>query len=652
MADQHDFSYKRINLARCIILMTVIIICIVFVSCLVSDNRQRYLQDAILPTFKYGFEVLELINVCVAFVYIRRKEKFHRKQYIFWPNRCCHCALVLRQEIRRADSEIQGNVESTNEEASYPESRDFTLHFVQGDARHHVDIPTRSLNSDHAPTETAEETFLLSSIPFAETNNICQHSCPGKRVHSQNRAMIKVFCVFCFASTLGLIVEIIRNFRCYAQDQYSATLIVSSTTLYAAIIVEFLIIIVFVEGFNDAVFLDSNKNLYFIALTIFLPLWKGTEYMFKPIGGLLESDQSYNETHNETIANHQFCYLNDTLGDIFRHDDHVMRPIYTELFFILIPIVLQMWNSFVPKTSITTYTSPLRSRACSIDLSFQWRKKFSFNFKRTLRRIRQLCFYTRREDEPLLSAAVSSPWFSKIFYEVWTLFLMSNLPYLGLCLYFIYDPNNFHTSVEFKIKDSFYEHAVLWSFETVFAISLCISLTYRNIKKKKLGNRSINRSGDSVLWKLKGHEIMLLVCSYGIFCQNIFLLIAAAGSLTTIHDLDAEKSVSCTIAVVRSMAKIIMVWQITGLLITIPRQTCDHSFDVLDKKRISVFIISVIVISGTQWLITSINNKSFPLERLYFGEKPGQVIGILLEPFETIFELHAAMMAYELYKEM
>ena len=145
---------------------------------------------------------------------------------------------------------------------------------------------------------------------------------------------------------------------------------------------------------------------------------------------------------------------------------------------------------------------------------------------------------------------------------------------------------------------------------------------------------------------------MLLVCSYGIFCRNIFLLIAAAGSLTTIHDLDAEKSVCCTIAVVHSMAKVIIVWQMTGLLITIPRQICDHSFDVLDKKRISVYLISVIVISGTQWLITSIENKSFPLERLYFGEKPGQAIGILLEPFETIFEFHAAMMAYELYKEM
>ena len=294
------------------------------------------------------------------------KREVPSKTIYIWPNCCCHCALVLRQEIRRADSEKQDNVESNNEEDSYPESRDFTLHFVQGDSRHHVesnneedsypesrdftlhfvqgdsrhhvDIPTRSLNSDHATTETAEETFLLSSILFAETNNISRRSCPGNRVHPQNRALIKVFCVYYFVSTLGLTVEIIRNFRCYAQGQYSVTLVVSSTTLYAAVFVAFLIIIMFVEGFNDAVFLDSNKNLYFIALTLFLPLWKCTKLMFKPIGKLLESDQSYNETDNETITNHQFCYLNDTLGDIFCHVDHVMRSIYTESWLILIPL--------------------------------------------------------------------------------------------------------------------------------------------------------------------------------------------------------------------------------------------------------------------------------------------------------------------------
>ena len=91
-----------------------------------------------------------------------------------------------------------------------------------------------------------------------------------------------------------------------------------------------------------------------------------------------------------------------------------------------------------------------------------------------------------------------------------------------------------------------------------------------------------------------------------------------------------------------------MVWEMVSLLISIPRQKFDHSCNVLDKKIISVCVISVIVISGTQWLITSIENKLFLLQRLYFGDEPGQAIGILLEPFETIFQLHAAMTALEL----
>ena len=315
-------------------------------------------------------------------------------------------------------------------------------------------------------------------------------------------------------------------------------------------------------------------------------------------------------------------------------------------------IVFQFWNSFAPKTSTTIECDPLESETCTLDLSFQWRKKLCLNLKRSFRRIRQSCCRARWESEPLLTVPSSSR-FSKIFCAVWTSLLMSNISYLGLCLYFIYDPHTFRTSTEFHVTDSSYENIVLWSFETVFDISLCILFIYRIIQMKTFANRYVRRSSDRVLrTKLKGHEIMLHVCSYGIFCQSIFLLTAAAGILITNHGLAAEKRVSCIVAVVHSTVKVLMVWQMTRFLISIPRQKCDRSFDVFDKKRTAICLIAVMVVSGAHWLITSIENKTFPLEKLYFGDNFGKAIGILLEPFETIFELHAAMVAYELYREL
>ena len=651
MADEHEFSYKKIAFSRFLSLMAVIIICLLIEPFLVSNDKGRYLQDVLLTIVTYASDVLGFITLVVAFLYIRRKGKFHREQTVFWPTRCHHCARVLDPErgLRRADSGIVSSVQRNNETVSSPESPGLISHFIREECRSST-LSTSITDILVTPrvNETAQNNSSLSSNQFSGNNDILQNSCTKYRYQSQNRPLITVFWVFVFIYTIGLIIEIIRHFSCYAHGKYSAMITISFTTSSAEILVAFPVILVFVEGFNDAIFLDSYKNRGVIALMLFIAIWKCMELML-PFGKLLNSHQGFNETNKETLVNYKACYLNDTLGDIFRHFDHVTKPIYTEIWLIVFAIVFQFWNSFAPKTSITIESDPLERESCTLDLSFQWQNRLLFNLKRCFRRTQQSCCLARRENEPLLPAPSSSR-VSKIFSVIWTSFLMSNIPYLGLCLYFVYDPHTFRTSTEFHVTDSFF---VLWSFETVFDVSLCILFTYRNIKMKKFANRSVRRSSDPVLrTKLKGHEIMLLVCSYGIFCQSIFLLTAAAGSLITNHGLAAEKRFSCIIAVVHSTVKVLMVWQMTGFLISIPRQKCDRLFDVPDKKISSVCLITVIVVSGTQWLIASIEHKTFLLEKLYFGDNSGEAIGILLEPFETIFELHAAMVAYELYKEL
>ena len=125
---------------------------------------------------------------------------------------------------------------------------------------------------------------------------------------------------------------------------------------------------------------------------------------------------------------------------------------------------------------------------------------------------------------------------------------------------------------------------------------------------------------------------------------------AAGGSLTSKQDIPLEKRTACIMAIIFSAFEVLTVWKTSGLLVRIPR--LDRPFQGDRKKAISLCLISISVISGTQWLITSIERKSFPIKKLYFGDTHGEGIGVLLEPFETIFELHAAIMAYELYCEL
>ena len=658
MADQQEDNtqnLKRITVGRLIAMLASIVICLLFVTSVVRfDESKHQLQDLAMYIVEYAIKIESLITLFVAFLYIRRKEKFHRDHTVFWPTRCRHCAYVWNPvknlRYHNAESDIQGCFTNNTEETSSLESPD-TSHPVEGEGlssttpttindmslTRHMDIPTNDFNMNILDSTTEPGNIASQSVlPGSDSS---RNSCTENTFHVQNRVLLKVLFVFSSISSLGLITEIIRLFLCYAEGSLSTMEIISYTISDVGMLLAIPLLIVFGEGFTGAIFLDSYKNLCTIALMLFWSIWESARLLSIPIDKLLESYRNYNKSNEDAMVNHAGCFK-DT--DLFGHIDHMMKPFYTETSLIFLAIALQWWNSFVPRTSITLNTNSLESETRTVDLSFRWRKRFSFEIRRCAWRIQRICHLSEREH---LLSINSSLRFSSCFYLTWFIVLIANLPYMCLSFYFAFGPNHSET-------DSYNEHAVLWSFEIVFAVSMCVLFTYRNIKLKKLGNRSIRGSGDSVIWKLKGHDMMLIVSSQGIFCQRIFLLIAAAGILLTNHELDEETHILCTIAIVQSTAKVLVVWQMAGFLISIPRQKLDNSYDVLDKKRISVCLISVIVISGTQWLITSLNNKSFPLERLYFGDKPGQAIGILLEPFETIFELHAAMTALELHKEM
>ena len=353
MADEHEFSYEKIAFSRFLNLMAVIIICLLIEPFLVSNVKGRYLQDVLLSIVTYASDVLGFITLVVAFLYIRRKGKFHREQTVFWPTRCHHCARVFNPERGLRSVQRLSSVQSNNEPVSSPLSRGLTSHFIREECRRStLSTSINDISVTPRVNETAQNNSRLSSNQFSGNNDILRNSCSKYRCQSQNRPLIKVFWVFAVICILGLIIEIIRHFSCYAHGQYSAMITISFTTSSAEILVAFPVILVFVEGFNDAIFLDSYKNRGVIALMLFIAIWKCTELMFKPFGKLLNSHQGFNETNKETLVNHEACYLNDTLGDIFRHFDHVTNPINTEIWLIVFAIVLQFWNSFSPKTSI------------------------------------------------------------------------------------------------------------------------------------------------------------------------------------------------------------------------------------------------------------------------------------------------------------
>ena len=540
---------KRITVGRFIGVLAITVICLSFVTSIVSDESRHQIQDLVLSIVRYAIKIESIITLLVVFLYIRRKEKFHRNQTVFWPTRCRHCAYVLNpvRGLRDVESDIQGGIANNTEETSSLESPDTSTTVNDILLTRHMDMKTNDFNLLDATTEPGNSTSQsVLSFPGIDSS---RSSCTKNTFHVKNRVLMKVFCVFCFICSLGLITEIIYASLSYAEGNLSTIFLQSFHMIFDFVMLLAIpLLIVFGEGFTDAIFVDSYRNLCTIALLLFWCISESARLLYEPINELLTSYPNYNKSNEDTVANHTGCFK---VTDLFGHIDHMMKPFYTETSLILLAIILQWWNSFAPRTSITLSTNERKRDTRTLDLAFPWRKIFSFKIKRCVRRIQQLCHFSKEEHEPLLSTN-SSLRFSICFYLTWFIVLIANLPYMCLSFYFAFGPNHSET-------DSYYEHAVLWSFESVFVLSMCVLFTYRNLKQKKLGNRSIGRPGDSVIWKLKGHDMMLLVSSHGIFCQKTVLLIAAAGILLTNHELDRETYILCTVAIVQSTAKVLMV---------------------------------------------------------------------------------------------
>ena len=212
MADEHEFSYKNIAFSRFLSLMAVIIICLLIEPFLVSNDKGRYLQDVLLTIVTYASDVLGIITLVVAFLYIRRKGKFHREQTIFWPTRCYHCARVLDLERgqRRTDSGIVSSVQRNNETVSSPESPGLTSHFIREECRRStLSTSINDISVTPRVNETAQNNSRIKPPHDQSVLGICRYL--YTRTDNRNHS---VFQLLCARSIFSNDYNLIYHFKC------------------------------------------------------------------------------------------------------------------------------------------------------------------------------------------------------------------------------------------------------------------------------------------------------------------------------------------------------------------------------------------------------------------------------------------------------
>ena len=207
MANHGGIRFKRVTSLNFTIfsgLEATIFMCLIFGPFIVSTNSDRLSHKATVDALEYVNDIIMIIIVLTAIRYIRQKDKFHRDQTVFWPARCRRCADVLNPERKLQSSQHQnqdGTSDSESEEAL-------------------------TVNSLQLTRETSRYQSQISISISGEAYEAETDKC----LPAENRALIKVFSVFCFICCSGLILETVRHFMCHAIGEYSRTSVIAYST--------------------------------------------------------------------------------------------------------------------------------------------------------------------------------------------------------------------------------------------------------------------------------------------------------------------------------------------------------------------------------------------------------------------------------------
>ena len=147
-----------------------------------------------------------------------------------------------------------------------------------------------------------------------------------------------------------------------------------------------------------------------------------------------------------------------------------------------------------------------------------------------------------------------------------------------------------------------------------------------------------------------GHETVLLVTCGGTLCLYLLRIMTATILLSNYSILDNTEIDLCAIGIINSLVTITAVWQMTSFLLSMPMKSVKNTREM---KWVLLCLINIIILCGSWWFVMVIDeNFMMPhIEILYFGSRFGHMFGSMLEPFLSLYKIHAAMTAYEIYKE-
>ena len=670
---------KKTNFAHVVTYKAMFMTCIIIsvglcssvlptlMSAVASTDESNLLY--VIP--KLGLVFVTVVGEILLVWMINRKVHFHQNQEVFWPERCQHCAKVVgilkgntdRQEavLHSRDlptSSTQSTLRTRNPQgepktslsfdssarpspmgsnAVLPRCNGATL--VQG-SRGDLEVSFSERLEAEPGTISAVMSHSTDLLLSSEASNYGNVEDGVRPLHDEplrvptlfskpHKSLLRVFSILGIISITHSPIIIIADSMCIAYGNGSTIAHVVQVLSCVCYISTVLVAIAFFHTYQDSVFIQEPRGCYVIGLCFACSIWITMNKITNPFDYLLVNSSGSEPTHYP-------CKLNGTFGNFVTQSEAMILPFSAECGIIAAGIFWQMWSNTFPR-SVLNLQPPENLAEISSKLFGPTRstKQVTRSLRKFLLLLRHYVGARQITERKRDSAGELGR------------FLIST----SLTLILIF--GGYFAFIQYLEFGSFYvtkktKAYIRWSCEMAVSLPLIALLFYQS----RVSRTSVFplKSGVSVLNGFGNHDkILLLSCGF-IFLLNIFRFVGAINLLLRPESVtDYDEFYLAVYAVVYSSFELFLMWMMTLFLFVVQRQLIVGTRQI---KWTLVCLLYTVVYNGVQWVIHSFETDDWVLLQAAFGDKSGKVLGLWLEPVAALYGIHAAIVAYEAYKDI
>ena len=599
----------------------------------VHSVEENPADDVVYATVRFTISVILLFFETFAVWTVRNKEKFHTNQEVYWPFECTHCAMAVRIVSTASEKDSHSSKVDQSEPSECPIAKPEN-HIGTSDGTTHT-LCTTSVDE----SEEQDRVDLTTSV----TNDTVKEmkTQEGSRIHEPlykepHKSLLRVCNVFGVMILINMPIQFFAAVACLASSGGTAlrnATLVSTLLFDLCIITGVIFSLVFFNNYYEAVFIDVAKFSYAFGIFFGTSLWVLTIKITYPVGVIIGSVHSHLH-HNCNISASFMNFIVD-------HDDR-LTPFYAEYCIVLAATIWQMWSSILPRSCLDTNSTALLSNYADTIRNASLCKSIKSCARKLKKKLTPCsCCQTRKiaEQKSLLESK------SKPIHEMRSLrnkilvllFIFSALFCAGLVI--------LHLSL-FDLAE--YTRTYLrWSLKIAYSLPLVGLLNYQSFITNRSETIPVKPGISALHGLLAGHDRLLLLSCGGIFAIHIFRLIGAIDLFCRLSSVGREDIVLASYEAVFSIFRMYMFWLMTSFILIVQRQMI---LSVTEAKVVLTCLLYVVALNATNWLVSIAEENSWMDFQSYFGPQLGEVMGVLMEPFASLYGLHAAIIAYETYK--